>query len=152
MKKEQFTRDGSYGFQVYSWEENIKTDIGEFGVEIQIMDGSSLDQQLLDMISTLIETGKTKTLAIRDHIYASYKAFADEQPEYLEDLDIPTDLTKNQVMEHVDSMNFVVLKDPEAERTLDSFIHVRPIWDEEHTLYIRCEINSLTVFDPMSGE
>jgi len=100
-------------------------------------------------VLTLSELGKKKENEILDLIYGSYKECADNQPEWLEDCDISLGLSRELIYEYIGSMIFVVAKDSDEKRTLDSYVHIIPEWDEEHALFIRCENNNFKVFDLM---
>lgn len=73
MNISQFTRDDRYDFHLYKWDGVIETEIGYFGIEIQIMDNSPLTDELVGIAFRLSETGKLHTQKILDIIFQNYK-------------------------------------------------------------------------------
>ncbi|MGJ8660833.1 MAG: DUF6985 domain-containing protein [Bacteroidota bacterium] len=153
MTKDEFKKIKGYGFDTYKSVNKVTTGIGVFEMELQMEGKEPINEQMLLLMKNLIEFGTSHIEAIHDLIQLSYQEACDKDSTWVEDMcNVPLNLSKHDIMKHVNNLSFIVSSDTDRQGGFDSFVHVIPDWDEEHSIYLRYTDEFFTRFDPMETE
>ena len=127
----QFALSKENRTRVYSCADGVMTELGKFGIEIRTLDGVALDGELIKSALKLATVSKSHCEQILRLVYSNYEDCKSEQPDWLEDFEIPYDLSKEGILDYV-NMWFVIESDPKTQNGLSLFVNARLDWDPEH--------------------
>lgn len=131
--------------------EAVSTILGELFVALNINDRvGPPDDTMLTLADDLVSFAQTHGELIVDSIYAHYRVA--EEGDQLDFWDVPSGLSRDEILSQVESVTLSVSRDRDAEKPYEAYVLVSPKWDLEHDLYLRRANGQLTEFDPMAGE
>ena len=151
MNHSDFKKKGSNDdFVFYKLKNKTPTNIGKFRAELLMDDCGDLDDQMIALLGELINYGVEHSSEILNLVYEHYLEACKNDSEWVEDCEVPLGVKIEKIMKYVERKTFTINEDAERPSGYDSYIHIIPLWDEEHTLYIRYSDSLLEAFDPMS--
>jgi hypothetical protein len=128
---------GGYLFDWWVGKQRVATPLGLFSVEFQMLDENDTnlpDNEMLRRTSELVSYTESHGESILEIVHGHY-LLAAEDPDWLEDCEVPRGLTRHRIADYVrEDRSLVVARHLSGEPPYTSSIFVVPLWDEEHAL------------------
>jgi hypothetical protein len=122
---------GPYRFDRWHWPERVPTQLGNLLVEASTGDDEPPpDIAMAAVASDLAEFASANGDLLLDLIYGHYR-YAEENA-WLEFWGVPSELSRDQVLSQVESVELAVHREDRGQ--FDACVFVNPRWDPEHKL------------------
>ena len=144
MKLEEFLKqDDPYPGDTYTHPDTASSPLGEFTLEMTVEEGASPDQDLLDRFQILVDQFVKDAEKITQLVHESYKESVEDDPDWFEEIGIPTDLRPDQLADHLETRSLTIDSEPDHRgEEFPARVYVSPVWDEEHGFYLRFDGSS----------
>jgi hypothetical protein len=130
------------GCYCWIWKKRVSTPLSKFGVELVTDDQRPPDDEMLKRASELVQYARTHGDFILDIVYDSYLQHAKDK-HWLEICEVPAGLTKEKVGKYLTREPKLSVVRPGFDVPYESYMFVRPLWDEEHGLDMKYLDNAL---------
>lgn len=139
MKLDDFQKhDVEYPGENYVRSTPVPSLLGDFTVEMTVGEGEVPDQDLMDRLQGLIDRFQRDAEKVASLLHESYREFVEQDPEWFEDVDIPTDLKVDQLAAYLDFRSLTIDSEPNHRgEEFPARVYISPQWDEEHGFYLR---------------
>lgn len=127
---------GPYLFDHWVWNKRVRTPLGDFSVELQMLgdnDTNPPDDEMLKRAFELVRYAEAHGDYLLDIVFGYYRLA--EESDWLDMADVPSGLSRETVSSQVrEDRTLVVSRHLDWNEPYNSAIHIVPLWDEEHGL------------------
>src|SRR3982751_1414197 len=95
----------------WTWNQQVDTPLAAFRVELQVDDDDDKappDDEMLTRAAALVSYAESQGDYIFDLVFGSYRRCLQRDPEWLDDFEVPQDLTRDGIPEYVSGCALVV--------------------------------------------
>lgn len=125
--------DSRVAFDTWVCSRRLDSELGPFSLELQTEASLAPDERMLELAEELVEFVRTNSVVVGDLVFASYQRKVRQDPEWFRSLAIPTQLTRNEALEHLEENRWLrISRDSPFEPPYIAVIHLVPRWDLEH--------------------
>ncbi len=116
----------------------VASPMGDFTVEMTVEEGASPDQTLFEKCRALVDQFVQDVDKITELLHESYRDVAEEDPDWFEEAEIPTDLRPDQLADLLETRSLTISSEPNHRgEEYPARVYISPEWDEEHGFYLK---------------
>ena len=153
MNISEFKKDKSWS--CWTWNQQVNTPLAAFRVELQVDDEDDKkppDDEMLSRAAALVSYAQSHGDHIFDLVFGSYRRCLQSDPDWLDDFEVPRDLTREAIPQYVRGCALVVHRQAYQDELYGSVVHVVPQWDEEHALDMQFREGGIVTVSEMPFE
>lgn len=128
-----------FNMSFYTRRTQLRSKLGPFDI-VLTTNGKNAprpDREMFDLASSLVSLFKRDFDKIHRLIFADYRGFEKENPEWLEDSEVPLGLKQEDIGRYLLSRTLKVTRDPDdPDELFRSRVILTPKWDEEHGFHL----------------
>jgi hypothetical protein len=139
-----YRRGGNEDFDSYRSQPTLDTLLGKMYIEVMVRKGSTASEEHLEVLKKFTRKVAQEQNELLEVVYTHYKIIEEDNGL----AGVPKGLSPSDIIPHLRDQCLCVSVPYENESDFDCYLFIRPEWDEEHCIYIRCTDGKWEQTDP----